>query len=1317
MKCTSVKTIILLCLSAFAAPNMLAQKAYLMDQKLYVPEIVVQTGHTREITSIAFSPDSRLIATGSEDTQIKLWDASTGKVVRTLKAGASQIASVDFCDNGRNLVSLEWGGRPVSWNIYSGKRFLRYGMDNESANAAICTDRAVILGGDDGVIEVRDLVDNKMLFEFPTGKSDIYKLAVSPDQKQLAVGYKDGAISIWDINAHGTYLAPNWTVTDGRTGRMINQKSNVHSYPINSLWFGKDRIISSGGDFKVREWDLSVDKTDVFQVHSAQDTSNRADLFCMSRDGKLFAQSKFSGGIIVKESESKDVQWDFNPKVDYRTVQSVSPNGQFVAYKKENEPLKIWIPVTGTVTVVSEEKIDNVNSIAFSSDSQKMVFGGDNGIFVASTVKPFDLVRLDSPTGKTFKVEKMGVSRSGNLIAISDRKNGYVVINRKTSRIFRSEPPPAGRNDVVEFAFSEDESLLGVGYSEGATRIFDTTKWREKIRYSPLSAHVSSLAFSANNAYFAVGYNDGTVFVLGAPYSVTTRYQSLKGSHPVETVVFSADSKKLGVSLEDSSFFSQDISFDNPTPPVQMDANSREGRGIISKSFPTFFQPFSFLGNAVGFIDHHQGKIRYFNKSFELICSLVVVGSDEWIVFTPSGIFEASSQESERLIHYVIADWNLTFHGDKGITVTNGVYSVDKVRTGFEVIELEQVWKDYHEEGLFRKIMSGQMFKGQDKFSVTLYPTIENARSKKRNSIRLILANRGGGIGRIRAKLNGVTFFNEIEPVPDPNEKTAEVTINIPDTKLPEDGDVLEITTRNEADYLESQKYCYELKGVGWTRSDGKCNRFISFVGRGDNNIKENEKNDKTARRRRRLEASDYHFYAIISGISDYYEKDIDLNFAAKDAEDMAKAMALTARRWFCNKQVQEDATFKCENVHIRLLTKSRNKAGRVKGLDGLVDFKRVEFESDGGTSAKQKYRDVFGEISKVISRNDVFLGYFSGHGTSVESTIADKKLGYKDLYLYPTPDASRLDPDYLKHEEEDGYNRFITGVDFLNWTSVMKSQHKIAIFDTCASGVIGRDLSESKDGVSEVVVRDSIRGLVDNSGLYILSSSTEDRRSYESNYYGQGLLTRALLFGLSQKEILEKDHFLDVDNWFSFAKLETTRLAKKFDRSQIPTPFKTRYSRSFDIGWVDDGIRDCIQVSEPVPLILKPSLRFDVTEGDQKKLGAELVNRLHGASLSRGRGPETINFVSYTQNSPGGYSPRGRYTYDDRTKNYEVTISLYSGENEQSSTRMVFSGDRRTVLDQMVKGISRKAKELHEEDEPARRARKKCEIGNLVEN
>jgi ankyrin repeat protein len=73
------------------------------------------------VFSLAFSPDNKLLATGSGDTTIKLWDAATGKLLRTMDGHSKLVRSVVFSPDGRLLASGGGSNEIKIWSVSTGK--------------------------------------------------------------------------------------------------------------------------------------------------------------------------------------------------------------------------------------------------------------------------------------------------------------------------------------------------------------------------------------------------------------------------------------------------------------------------------------------------------------------------------------------------------------------------------------------------------------------------------------------------------------------------------------------------------------------------------------------------------------------------------------------------------------------------------------------------------------------------------------------------------------------------------------------------------------------------------------------------------------------------------------------------------------------------------------------------------------------------------------------------------------------------------------------------------------------------------------------
>jgi WD40 repeat protein len=72
-------------------------------------------GHSDRINSLAFSPDGKILASGSDDKTIKIWQLATGKLICTLTGHLAAVQSVAFSPNGLMLVSGSWDTTIKIW--------------------------------------------------------------------------------------------------------------------------------------------------------------------------------------------------------------------------------------------------------------------------------------------------------------------------------------------------------------------------------------------------------------------------------------------------------------------------------------------------------------------------------------------------------------------------------------------------------------------------------------------------------------------------------------------------------------------------------------------------------------------------------------------------------------------------------------------------------------------------------------------------------------------------------------------------------------------------------------------------------------------------------------------------------------------------------------------------------------------------------------------------------------------------------------------------------------------------------------------------
>jgi WD40 repeat protein len=398
------------------------------------PELVTQLTHAGTVSSIAFSPDGRLVATAGSDRVVKIWDAGRGMLIRNLEGHAGAVRSAAFSADGQRLVTAGQDPSVRIWDVGSGRALQTLTSARAwSGGATFSSDGRFVLsstivgesgraGPDYGLnqLSVWSVETGKRIRSVPTDGS-CESMAVTADGSMAACG--TGAL--WDLVA----LKP------------LNGSSTGPAPRFDSASFSPNgSLLAVETSFTIQVWDAKR----LVRIQEIDERSLVPTAIAFSPDGQVIAAGDARGRIGLWEAAtgSRRGDWLETAAGEEITALAFAPDGRTLLSANRGEPL-------ATVTVWDVDGMGLTRARVFTEGDRRQAgatAGGDAG---GDATKPPNALYAVRAVRISSEGRALAAGSADGVIRIWDLQSGQL------ARTLRGHP-----GNIRDMAFAPDGNTL-----------------------------------------------------------------------------------------------------------------------------------------------------------------------------------------------------------------------------------------------------------------------------------------------------------------------------------------------------------------------------------------------------------------------------------------------------------------------------------------------------------------------------------------------------------------------------------------------------------------------------------------------------------------------------------------------------------------------------------------------------------------------------------------------------------------------------------------------------------------------------------------
>jgi WD40 repeat protein len=372
-------------------------------------ELFSLKGHTHSVVTVSRSPDSKRLATGSYDATAKVWDAADGRELFSLKGHTGYVSHVSWSPDGKRLATASEDATTKIWNATGDQGVVTDQNHRKGISAASWSrdGKRLATASEDGTVKVWEAAKDQVVDSFKGHTDRVDSVSWSPDGQRLATGSYDGTVKVWNMTASGG-RPPSVREADGhRAPILLLQGRRVCWSPDGT----RLATVSEEGTTKI--WD-ALDGRPRLHLQGKHRSAVRA--LSWSPDSRQLVTASADGTAIVWDPARGQELTTLRGHTSAISSVSWCPDRKRLATGSDDRTTKVWDAVDGRELFSLTGHAGEVHSVSWSPDGKRLATGSDDG-----TAKVWDPSTGRELLGYTGRVTSVSWSPDGEHLAIGSR--------------------------------------------------------------------------------------------------------------------------------------------------------------------------------------------------------------------------------------------------------------------------------------------------------------------------------------------------------------------------------------------------------------------------------------------------------------------------------------------------------------------------------------------------------------------------------------------------------------------------------------------------------------------------------------------------------------------------------------------------------------------------------------------------------------------------------------------------------------------------------------------------------------------------------